>query len=285
VSSKLTSAPFWSPKLLAMTVALTSAGACLAAPAADPVHDGDLKVKYKISFLGFDLARANLAAKFEHGLYAARVGYRTTGIVKVFATATGDVSATGTADLNHISPAEFHQATKENAKDSKVSMTMTQGTVTASEAVPEAPADPDRVPMKDEYRKNVLDPLSAMLIPLGKGKDPLSAACNRTIPVFDGWTRFDIALTFKALKTISKPEYKGQAVVCAVRWVPIAGHVPTRKGTKFMMDNKDIEVTLAPIADTGFLAPLHIGVETLHGHIDVDALEFTATKVEPSAAN
>jgi hypothetical protein len=268
-----------------MAVLSAATTASPAAPVADPVHDSELKVKYKVSFLGFDLARANLVAKFEHGLYAARVGYRTTGIVKVFATATGDISATGAADIEHVIPAEFHQATKENAKDSIVTMTMSQGSVTANEAVPEAPSDPDRVPVKDENHRNVLDPLSAMLIPLGKGKDPLTATCNRTIPVFDGWTRFDIVMTFKALKTINKPEYKGQAVLCAVRWVPIAGHIPTRKGTKFMMDNKDIEVMLAPIGDTGYVAPLHIGVETLHGHVDVDALEFTTTKAEPSAAN
>jgi len=259
--------------------------ACAAPAAAADAHDSELKAKYRISFLGFDLARANLITKIEKGLYAARVGYRTTGIVKVFAAATGDISAAGTIDAAHLIPTEFHQATKENAKESSVTMALAQGSVITNDATPPAPPDPDRVPVKDEHRRNVFDPLSAMLIPLGKGKDPLASACNRTIPVFDGWTRFDIALSFKEMKTLDKGPFKGQAAVCSVRWVPVAGHIPTRKGTKFMMDNKDIEVTLAPIGDSGYVAPLHIGIQTLHGHVDVDAIEFAVTKDASNAAN
>ncbi len=286
MSLRFPSAAIWLRRVLMIAVCSTVAGVAWAAPAPEPAHDSDLKVKYKISFLGFDLAHANLAAKFEHGFYAVRVGYRTTGLVKIFAAANGDISATGAADVNHVMPADFHQQTKENAKESKVDMTIVQGSVATDAAIPEAPEDPHRVPVKDENRKNVLDPLSALLIPVGKGKDPLSAAsCNRTIPIFDGWTRFDITMTFKEMKTIKTGAYKGDAVVCAVRWVPIAGHISTREGTKFMMDNKNIDVTLAPIADTGYLAPLHVGIQTLHGHVDVDALEFTATKLDPSAAN
>ncbi len=275
------------PKFLVIAATLACAGQALAASPADPVHDNELKVKYKIAFLGFDLARANLIAKFEHGLYAARVGYKTTGLVKVFATANGDISVSGTIDANHAAPTDFHQTTRENSKDSKVDMTLAQGSVTSNVAVPEAPADPNRVPVKDENRKNVLDPLSAMLIPIGKAKDkdPLNAACSRTIPVFDGWTRFDIVLSFKEEKTINRPDYKGKAVVCSVRWVPVAGHIPTRAGTKFMMENKNIDVTLAPIGDTGYLAPLHIGVQTLHGHVDVDALDFAVAKADAKVAN
>ncbi len=262
-----------------------------AAPArAEPTHDGELHVKYSISFLGLDLARANFIAKFEHGLYAARVGYKTTGIVKIFAAASGDISSTGSVEGGRIAPAEFHQATRENSKDAKVDMTIVQGTVKSNVAMPEARPDPDRVPVKDENRRNVVDPLSAILIALGKQKDKdkdkdvLATACDRTIPVFDGWSRFDITLGAATIKTINTAAYKGKAVTCAVRWVPVAGHIPTRAGTKFMMENKNLEVTLAPIGDTGFLAPLHIGVQTLHGHIDVDATAFSlADKGTPEA--
>jgi hypothetical protein len=52
-----------------------------------------------------------------------------------------------------------------------------------------------------------------------------------------------------------------------------------------MMENKDISVALAPVGDTGYVAPLHIGVQTLHGHVDVDATDFTVTAAAPSPAN
>jgi hypothetical protein len=263
---------------------------CVAAPArAETSHDAELHIKYRISFLGLDLARANMIIKVENGFYAARIGYKTTGIVKVFAAANGDISATGSIDGIKLSPSEFHQATKENSKEANVDMTLANGNVKSNVAVPDARPDPDRVPVKDENRRNVFDPLSAVLVPIGKtkdkDKDPLAGACDRSIPVFDGWSRFDIALSAANVKTVNVPGYKGKAVSCAVRWVPVAGHIPTRSGTKFMAENKNLDVTLAPIGDTGFLAPVHIGIQTLHGHIDVDAIEFKLTKEETPEAN
>jgi hypothetical protein len=269
--------------ILSLLATLATIDAVDAAPA--DVHDVELRAKYRISFLGFDLARANLIAKVEHGLYALRVGYKTTGLVKVFAAATGDVSATGVIDSAHIMPAEFHEVTKENSREAKVDMTIAQSNVIESQAIPEVSPDPDRVAVRPEDRRGILDPLSAVLIPTAKGKEPLGSACNRTIPVFDGWVRFNIVMTLKETQTLDKGPFKGEAVVCSVRWVPIAGYIPTRSGTKFMMNNKDLDVTLAPIGDTGYVAPIHIGVQTLHGHVDVDATDFTVAKPEPSAAN
>ncbi len=272
-------------KLAGIVSLMGLAGVAIAASPAPVVPDAELKVKYKISFIGFDLARANLVSKFDHGLYATRVGYRTTGIVKAVAiNAVGDLAANGALDVTHLIPASFTQASKENSKESIVNMAIAGGAIKSVNALPEPSPDPARVPVKDENKKNVLDPVSAMIVPIGKSKDGLSGACNRSIPIFDGWTRFDVNLTFKSAQTVDRAGYKGDSVTCAIRWVPIAGHIPDRKGTKFMAENKDIEVTLAPIGDTGMAAPLHIGVQTMRGHVDIDALEFTVSKSTPSPA-
>jgi len=276
--------PLLSLQTVSLLASLATTSSAFAAAA--EVHDVELRAKYRISFLGFDLARANLIAKVEHGLYALRVGYKTTGLVKVFAAATGDVSATGMIDAEHMMPAEFHEATKENAREAKVDMTIAKSNIIENQAMPEVTPDPDRIVLKPDDRRGVLDPLSAVLIPTLKGKDSLGSACNRTIPVFDGWVRFNIVMTLKETRTLDKGPFKGEAAVCAVRWVPISGYIPTRSGTKFMMNNKDLDVTLAPVGDTGYVAPIHIGVQTLHGHVDVDAVEFTTIdKPDPGAAN
>lgn len=274
--------------LTSLILASLPSGVC-AAPAAPPVQvpDGEITAKYKISFIGIDLARANLAAKLEHGLYTVRVGYKTTGIVKLFAAASGDVVASGSFDGAKPLPSQFTQKARENSKDSKVDLAMADGNITSAEATPPLSPDPNRIPVGDAAKKNVIDPLSALLLPIAHpkepGKDPLAASCDRTIPIFDGWSRFDIKLSLKEVKTVDKAGFKGQAAICAVRWVPIAGHIPDRKATKFMAENKDIDVMLAPAGASGFLVPLHIGVQTLRGHIDVDALELS-TKIMPPAA-
>ena len=73
------------------------------------------------------------------------------------------------------------------------------------------------------------------------------AACNREIPIFDGYTRFDINLTYVGERSAKAKGYDGPVAVCAARYVPISGHRSERPATKFMAENKDLEVWLAPI--------------------------------------
>ena len=48
-------------------------------------------------------------------------------------------------------------------------------------------------------------------------------------------------------RTVEKPGYKGPVLVCNARYVPIAGHRSLRPSTKFMQENKDMQVWLAPV--------------------------------------
>jgi hypothetical protein len=68
--------------------------------------------------------------------------------------------------------------------------------------------------------------------------------------------------------------YSGPVAVCAARYTPIAGHRPDRASTKFMAANKAMEVWLAPVGASGFVAPYRISVKTQIGTVVLDAQEF-----------
>ena len=72
------------------------------------------------------------------------------------------------------------------------------------------------------------------------------AACDRTLPLFDGGVRFNINLSFKRVQQVATPAYTGPVAVCGARYQPISGYRPDRPVNKFMIDNKDMEVWLAP---------------------------------------
>ena len=55
-------------------------------------------------------------------------------------------------------------------------------------------------------------------------------------------------------------------LVCNARYVPIAGHRALRPATKFMEENKDMSVWLAPVEGQRVLVPLRIAVRTMIGH-------------------
>ena len=142
----------------------------------------------------------------------------------------------------------------------------------------EPPIDekPDRVPLNDSHKRNIVDPLSAFLMPVnGKGKD---GACNRTLPIFDGAARYDIKLSYAGTRDVAMEGYSGPVVICQARYVPIAGHRSMRPSTKFMAENKDISAWLAPVAGTNMMMPVRISVKTMIGTAVIEASSF---KVDP----
>jgi Protein of unknown function (DUF3108) len=74
---------------------------------------------------------------------------------------------------------------------------------------------------------------------------------------------------------VSATGYSGPVAVCALRYIPIAGHRPNRPGTKFMAENKNMEVWLAPIESARVLLPYRISVKTMIGTAVIEASEFT----------
>jgi hypothetical protein len=165
-------------------------------------------------------------------------------------------------------------------------MGLSSGNVAALDIAPPLEAKADRVPLRDAHKRGVVDPVSALLMPAAAANPLDPANCDRTIPVFDGAARFDIVLTYGETRTVEKSGYKGPVIVCNARYVPIAGHRSTRPSTKFMEENKDMQVWLAPVAGTRMLLPLRIAVRTMIGMSVVEASQWalaSEAKVVPAA--
>ena len=62
-----------------------------------------------------------------------------------------------------------------------------------------------------------------------------------------------------------------------LRYVAIAGHRPDRPGVKFMEDNRDMSVWLAPVEGTRVLVPMRIAVRTTLGTNIIEATRWTRT--------
>ncbi len=94
-----------------------------------------------------------------------------------------------------------------------------------------------------------------------------SDACNRTIPVFDGWTRYDLHLSLKGRERISEEEAFRTAeelLVCHVKYVPIAGHKP-KDFINPWIDYDHIEIALRAVPTAGVYVPYRITVPSTIG--------------------
>src|SRR5262249_8727821 len=175
-------------------------------------------------------------------------------------------------------------STGREKEKAAVTMTLAGGDVKDPTAEISEPTE-GRVPVTAENRKGIIDPLSALLIRVDGAGDAVAAtACQRTLPIFDGRRRFDLALSFKRIDQVkAEKRYAGPAVVCAVTFKPIAGYRTDSKLLKYLTDGRDIELALAPMTGTRFLAPFRFSVESMLGNMVVDATSFETTTAAASA--
>jgi hypothetical protein len=113
-------------------------------------------------------------------------------------------------------------------------------------------------------------------VPAADGGDGVrDAACQHSLPVFDGRRRYDLKLAFKRIERVKADKgFAGPALVCAVTFQPIAGHRAASPLAKFLSDGRDIEMALVPIAGTRVLAPFRVTVMHMLGNVALQANRF-----------
>ncbi len=245
-----------------------------------PARAATFTADYGIYLAGLPIGEAGVSSTIDGERYRLEVSAKLTGLVGLFVNGRGAATATGAVANGRVLPATF-AVTSRNSTDSRtVRMGLSSGNVSAVEIVPPIEAHEDRVPVVEGHRRNIVDPVSALIMPMAAGEPLSPAQCNRTIPVFDGASRFNVVLSHEGTKSVEKPGFKGEVLVCRARWVPIAGHRPSRAAVKFMAENRNMSVWLAPLEGTRVLAPLRIAVETMVG---LSVVEATRWELSPTA--
>jgi hypothetical protein len=232
---------------LAVTMADAHGGRSLA--------QGKLDARYTVTLSGLPIGQGAWIIDIGDDYFTASASGATAGLLRVFASGQ------------------------------EVRMVISAGAVKELAANPPTVASPDRVPVTDAHRRGVSDPMTASLIRVpGSGDTLVPQACQRTLSIFDGRMRYDLQLAFKRLERVRADRgYQGVAVVCAVRFAPIAGHVPERTAIKYLVQLRDIELWLAPIAGTRVMVPYRVSVPTPIGLGVMQATQFVSMP-QPSKA-
>ena len=246
-------------------------------PALPPCAYADtVDIKYSVSLSVLPIGVAYLNGKINTDTYKVEAGVKLTGLASLLASAKAIATATGTISASRSLPTTY-ATTAANSKVSRtIRMAVSGGGVSALDINPPFDETPDRIPVTDAHKRNIIDPLGALLMPY-TGDAINESVCNRTLPVFDGGAMFDIALSYSEMREVKVKGYEGPVAVCAARYTPIAGHRPERPATKFMAENRDIEVWLAPVNATHVALPYRISVKTMSGTAVVEASEFNIT--------
>ena len=270
--------------LAALLVAALPSGAEAASAKAALPSAPETRLRYGVSLAGIPVAQADLTLATTADRYTSRVVWRTSGLVDVFAGTRGDVSATGQLGRRQPVPATYTLASGEGRKAVKVMLAMAGGAIRAAEAQPPSRKTPDQVPLEPRHRVDVLDPLSATLLSAKGDKGEGEDVCRRSLSIFDGWTRYDIRLSPKATLPNKRAGVTGPIVVCAARYVPVAGHRAGHKVTRFMTDNEDLAIAFGHLEKADVWVPLKVSVRTMIGKAEVEIETIVATGFDKPTA-
>jgi hypothetical protein len=251
-----------------------TAAAGLAAAIAAPAHaQGKLEAHYSVSMTGIAIGKADWTLEFGRDRYSAALSGRASGMLSVLVNGEGKVAADGAIRDGRPMPATFSSRIIREGDDAETRMKIDGGEVTELVAETAKPVA-DRVPVTEAHRKGIVDPVSALLVPIAS--DALTReACERTLPVFDGRRRYDLKLTFKRMDKVKAAKgYAGPVAVCAVSFVPQAGHRASSALIKFLSEGREIELWLAPVAGARLLVPFRASVSSLFGSLVVEATQF-----------
>lgn len=265
---------------LAFLAALAARAALGTAVAACPLAmaraDGKLSAKYTLTVAGVEIGRATIAVDASDTAYQIAGTGKVTGILRAVSAGKGSAAAKGGIGVAKVSPQVFALSAEADGKPESVRLGIIGGAAKEVEVEPPVKPLPDRVEITEAHLANIMDPMSGAFVYVPGTVDPISAAaCDRTIPVFDGRQRYDVALSFLRVEQVKAGKtYSGPAVVCRASYFPVAGHRPTRSTVKYMMENKEMFVWLVPITGTRLMAPFKVSIATMIGTALLEATSF-----------
>ena len=268
-------------------VTMFRAGACalVAVTLSGAAQAESFKARYSVKLIGLSLGYATLSGSLDPGAYQIDATAKLTGVAALVSSSKGAGAASGLLMQGRVAPNAYATTSANATMTRTVRIAMAQGNVKASEIAPPFDELPGRVPLTEAHKQRIVDPLSALIMPVPEGGQVIGpASCPKTLPIYDGWARFNINLTYMGTRQVRVKGYEGPVAICSARYVPVAGHRPDRPATKFMEDNRDMEVWLAPVGDSRITLPLRISVATMIGTTVIEATEFETTPAVTAAS-
>lgn len=238
-------------------------------------HAETVKARYSVSLIGLHIGEASAEGRIESAHYKVDLNAHLTGVASWIAHVKMALVSSGMIRRGEVLPSAYATTSANSHIVRTLRMSLAAGDVKAVQISPPFEDTEGRVPVTAANKRNVLDPMSALIMAVPPGKSLVGpAACDRTLPIYDGVVRFDLAMSYRGTRNVAVKGYSGPVSVCAVRYRPISGHKIDSQSTRFMAQNRDIEVWLAPVEPAHIVVPFRVTLKTLAGIAEIQATEF-----------
>jgi hypothetical protein len=253
----------------------------LGATVVAPVKAETIRARYSVNLVGLHIGDATANGVLGPQSYKVDLNAHLTGFAALVVNLKTAFSSSGAILRGAIVPSAYATTSATSQETRTVRMALTNGSVKGLEISPPFEDKEGRVPLTEASKRNIVDPMSAFIIPVAAGESLVGpAACAKSIPIFDGFTRFDVKLSYAGTRNVSTQGYSGPVSVCTARYVPVAGHKPDSKSTRFMTENRQIEAWLAPVERARVVVPYRISLLTMAGMAVIEATDFNIESSE-----
>jgi hypothetical protein len=245
-----------------------------------------LEAEYVATLTGIPIGRGTWIIDLSEDEFTAAANGATAGLLRIFASGTGMGATRGTIVGGRMMPLTYAATVTTKDRIDDVRMAFAGGNVKDFTVEPPVGPNPDRIPVTDADRRNVVDPMISTMNYVAGTADPLSPqSCIRKVSVFDGRLRYDLSSEFKRMETVKASKgYQGPVLVCAVYFTPVSGYVPNSTTIKYLAAIRDAEAWMAPIAGTRVLVPFRFSLPTPIGTGALEAKQFVTVAKPPRAA-
>ena len=224
--------------------------------------------EYDISLGLLPIAKASFASEFDSSDYTIAGSFRSYGLVSLFSKISAATNVSGSVQGQKLQANAYSLVYTQGKKTRTYDVAYKNGNVVSSTIKPEPTSRPSSwIPIGDGDLQAVLDPLSGLIFPDGV------KICPSRLPIYDGESRLDLVLSSKGSKAFSTNGYKGDAIVCEVRYEPKSGYKQGRTDIEFLKKAK-MEVWFAKAAGVNVYAPVYARIPTRVGDVYVTAVKY-----------
>jgi Protein of unknown function (DUF3108) len=248
-----------------------------------PAHaQGKLDAYYTATLLGLPIGHISWAVDLKENHFSSLATGSIAGFLRLFLDAQGTVTTEGRLSSGKPIPSKFQLKLLAGKWSDEVDIVFTGNRAKESVLPTSASPSAEYVPIKDSDRIGASDPMTALLVYVGgSGATTVPQACERTVAIFDGHTRYDLRLAFERFSTVrATVGYQGPVVVCSAKFLPVAGYDPKHFLVTYLAAQHETEIWLAPVTGTRLLAPYRASISTPMGLGVLEATKFAFVSEE-----
>lgn len=237
---------------------------------AGPAWAESFRSEYVVTLFGLPVARSNFDTTIGESRYSIDGSVRSAGFAEFFDDTRGTIKSSGAVGKAGAAPVSYAVDYTTGKKKKRTSIGFAGGSVTSVSNTPPVKKGQPWIEVQPADLKSVADPLTVFMIKA----DSLQSVCSKRLRLFDGEMRNDFVLSPVGETTVETAGYSGPAMTCSIRFVPVSGYRQGKKQIEYLKKNRNMQVTFAPMRQTGFYAPVIAKIGTQIGTVTVRASKF-----------